>query len=102
MHDQNGDRNDVRKGVTEPRLSEAFVKDLVKRHNCPITTRAVNALTAGGVDTEEKLLKLTEYDLRRAPNVGPHTAQSIVELQRRVTGDVNLRNHLLQGLNDKN
>lgn len=58
MHDQNGDRNDVRKGVTEPRLSEAFVKDLVKRHNCPITTRAVNALTAGELTPRRSYLSL--------------------------------------------
>lgn len=86
--------------VEKQKSNEAFLRELAKRVNYPIATRSVNALAAGGVDTEEKLLKLTEYDLRRAPNVGDLTVQDITELQRLLTGEIDLRNCLLRGLSD--
>lgn len=100
MNEQDEHWNEIRRRVDKDRANMAFLRELADRVNYPITTRAANVLTEMGIDTEEKLLKLNVYELLGVPNLGNKSVRHIAELQRLLSRDVDLRDHLLHGLKD--
>lgn len=71
-----------------------------ERIGFPVTTRMLNALLAEGIQTERQLLAMSERDLMRVPNMGDVSRGKCMELQRHLRGEIDVQQHLLDGLQD--